>query len=471
MAGRPSLDSALSGARSRRSRPRIVVVGGGVAGLEAMLALRELLGGMVELVLVSPEADFVYAPMTVAEPFGAGEARSFALELIARDQQAELRRDALAEVDAERHLIRTLGGEAVAYDALIVAVGARRRPWLPGALTFRGRADAESLRELLSDLDAGEVGRVAFASPPGESWSLPLYELALLTAAHVADHGLIEVQMTLVTPEEAPLGVFGRAAARAVRELLSDRGIALRTGTVATSLEGEHLYLVAGDPLRVDRVVAMARLEGPAVAGLPRDPQGFIPVDSHGRVEGLEDVYAAGDGTNFPVKQGGIATQQADAVADAIAARLGAAVEPRPLRPVLRGMLLSGLGPTYLRSDISGTAGDDSDVATETLWWPPAKIAGRHLGPYLAGIQHPAPPGASSPLSDRAPTGKPTPTGSGERHVARDLALALADAEGEWGHYREALSALDAAEAIDPILPTEYVAKRARWEKAARRGE
>ena len=467
---RLSLAAAPSGSHTRRTRPRVVIVGGGVAGVEAMLALRELLGGMVELVLVSPKADFLYVPMTVAEPFGAGEARSYELERIARDEQAELRRDALAEVDAERRLIRTLGGDDVSYDALVVAVGAHRRPWLPGALTFRGRADAQSLRELLSDLDAGRVSRVAFANPLAGSWSLPLYELALLTAAHVADHGLIEVQMTLLTPEEAPLGVFGDAAARAVRELLSARGIALRAGTAVRSLEGEHLNLVAGDRLRVDRVVAMARLEGPAVAGLPRDPQGFIPVDSHGRVEGLEDVYAAGDGTNFPVKQGGIAAQQADAVADAIAARFGAAVEPQPFRPVLRGMLLTGLGPTYLRSDISGTAGDNSEVATETLWWPPTKIAGRHLGPYLAGLEHPAPTRESSPLTDRAPTVKDTPTVAGERHAARDLALALADAEGEWGHYREALSALEAAEAIDPILPDEYVAKRARWREASRRG-
>ena len=433
-----------------------------------MLALRELLGGMVELVLSSPEADFVYTPMTVAEPFGTGEARSFALERIARDEQAELRRDALAEVEAERHLIRTLGGEEVGYNALVIAIGAHRRPWLPGAVTFRGRGDVPLLRNLLADLDAGDLGRLAFASPPGESWSLPLYELALLTAAHVADHGLLEVEMTLVTPEDAPLGVFGDVAARAVRELLFDRGIALRTGVVARSLEGEHLHMVAGDPLRVDRVVAMPRLDGPAVRGLPKDPEGFIPVDAHGRVDGLENVYAAGDGTNFPVKQGGIATQQADAVADAIAAQLGAAVEPRPFRPMLRGLLLTGIGPTYLRSDISGQAGDNSEIATEKLWWPPAKIAGRHLGPYLAGIGHQGPRG--EPLSDREPTGRPAATVAHERQVARDLALALADAEGEWGHYREALSALEAAETIDPVFPEEYVAKRERWETAARRG-
>jgi sulfide:quinone oxidoreductase len=447
-------------------RPRVVIAGGGVAGIEALLALRSLLGEMAEIVIVAPQPRFVYAPMTVAEPFGAGEARSFELADIAGDQHAQLRQDGLDEVDARHRLIRTLSGEELDYDALLVAIGARRQEWLPGAQVFRGRADANALRELVAELDAREVSSVAFAAPLGHGWPLPLYELALLTAAHVADQRLAEVDLTLLTPEEAPLQIFGPSASEAVRQLLADRGINLRTASAVTRLEDERLHLARGDPVVADRVVALARLEGPAIAGLPHDPAGFIPVDAHGRVDGLDDVYAAGDGTNFPVKQGGIATQQADAAADAIAAGFGAAVEPKPFRPVLRGMLLTGLGPTYLRSDISGTAGDNSDVATDALWWPPAKIAGRHLGPYLAQRGHP--PGERPPLADRAATDRPAGALAAERRAARDLALALADAEAGWGHHAEALQALETAESIEAVLPSDYVAKREQWEQTAK---
>lgn len=461
--------SALPGGK----RPRVVVVGGGVAGLEVVLALRGLLGEMVDIAVVTPQHEFVYAPMMVAEPFGAGEALSFELAEIARDQAVELHHDALEEVDTERQVIRTLARVELSYDALVVAVGARRRGWLPGAQTFRGRADAASLRDLLAELDAGEVSRVAFVAPLGAAWSLPLYELVLLTAAHVADQRLGEVKLTLVTPEEAALGLFGSSASEAVRQLLADRGIELRTGSVATSVDGGRVHIAGGEALPAERVVALATLEGPRVQGLPHDPQGFIPVDSHGRVEGVNHVYAAGDGTNFPVKQGGIAAQQADAAADAVAARLGAAVEPKPFRPVLRGMLLTGLGPTYLRSDISGSAGDNSEVATESLWWPPAKIASRHLGPYLAqrgrALHHPSAPVEQSPLADRDPLGSPGATTAAERRAARDLTLALADAEAGWGHYTEALQALETAESIDATLPPDYVTKRQQWEQAARR--
>ena len=99
-------------------------------------------------------------------------------------------------------------------------------------------------------------------------------------------------------------------------------------------------------------------MEGPRIDGLPADANGFIPVDDHGRVKGTEDVYAAGDGTNFPIKQGGLGTQQADAVAPHIAHRLGASVEPEPFRPVLRGKLLTGQESLSMKADVAGGGGE-----------------------------------------------------------------------------------------------------------------
>ena len=136
--------------------------------------------------------------------------------------------------------------------------------------------------------------------------------------------------------------------------------------------------------MRVDRVVTVPRLVGPRLRGIACGADGFIETDPHGRVAGLDGVFAAGDATAFPVKQGGLAAQQADAVAEAIAASVGADVDPRPFQPVLRGLLLTGGRARYLRADISGGAGDDSTISTEPLWWPPDKISGRYLAPYLS---------------------------------------------------------------------------------------
>jgi sulfide:quinone oxidoreductase len=378
---------------------RVLIAGGGVAALESALALRELGEGRVSVELLAPEPEFWYRPLAVAEPFGLGEVRHFDLAELAAAAGAVFSPGALSGVDAGGRLAHTSAGSPISYDVLLVACGASPTPAVPGALTFRGPADTERIRQLLEEIVAGQVGRVAFVVPWGAVWSLPIYELALMTAAYLAERELVRVELALVTPEEVPLQLFGRAGSEAVRELLEERGIALQTGSCPVELADGELRLVPEGTLAADRVVALPRLRGPRIDGLPQTVEGFLPVDAHGQVHGLADVFAAGDITSFPVKQGGIAAQQADAAAEMIAANTGADLTPQPFRPVLRGLLLTGRQPRYLRHEITGGAGDVSEASPEPLWWPPAKIVGRYLAPFLgafAGVEGP-PEAAAAP--------------------------------------------------------------------------
>jgi sulfide:quinone oxidoreductase len=208
------------------------------------------------------------------------------------------------------------------------------------------------------------------------TWTLPLYELALLTASHAAKRSLA-VEIAVVTNERAPLQLFGEPAARSAAALLEARGVALRTGVAALLFEGGLLELAGGDWIAADGVVAMPRLEGVPIAGVPADEHGFVPTDELGRIPGLVDCYAAGDITAWPVKQGGLAAQQAVAAASAIAAAAGAPADPEPFRPKLRGLLLTGAIPRYLHPD----------PAELEASWPPSKISGRYLGPYLSSLR------------------------------------------------------------------------------------
>ena len=192
------------------------------------------------------------------------------------------------------------------------------------------------------------------------------------------------MELALVTTESAPLGLFGEAASDAVRALLSEHGIGLHTGCYPARYEGGRLELIPEATLLAERVVALPRLEGPRILGIPQDTDGFIATDLSGRIRGLTNVYAAGDITQFPIKQGGIAAQQADTVAEVIAAQAGADVQPHRFQPILRGLLLTGGVPRYLRSEPHGGHGDTSTVSGEALWWPPSKIVGRYFAPYLA---------------------------------------------------------------------------------------
>ena len=379
---------------------RVLIAGGGVAALEAALALRELGEGRISVEMLAPESQFWYRPLAVAEPFGLGEVKHFDLAELTADAGATFSSGALSGVDAGGRLAHTSAGSSISYDVLLVACGAAPTLAVPGALTFRGPADTERMRTLLEEIVAGQVGRVAFVVPWGAVWSLPIYELALMTAAYLAERELADVELTLVTPEDAPLQLFGRAGSEAVRQLLEEREIALRTGSCPVELVEGELRLVPEGTIAADRVVALPRLRGPRIDGLPQTVEGFFPVDAHGQVHGLADVFAAGDITSFPVKQGGIATQQADAAAEMIAANAGADLTPQPFRPVLRGLLLTGRQPRYLRHEITGGGGDVSEASPEPLWWPPAKIVGRYLAPFLGSFA-----GVESPPEAPAPSG------------------------------------------------------------------
>jgi sulfide:quinone oxidoreductase len=443
---------------------RVVICGGGVGAVETLLALRALVEVGVELHLVAPNREFVYQPLAVAAPFDLAETHLSKLAEIARDQRAELHVDSLARVDAEHRRVGLASGSTLPYDSLVVAVGGRRRHWLAGALHFGGAADVAAFRALLERLESGTDQRLCFVNPTGNGWTLPLYELALLTASHLADRGVIGFELSLVTPEADPLAVFGPAAGRMLRNLLADRGIALKAGTYAEKIQRGKLHLHPSATLEVDQVVTLTQLKGPAVPGLPCDAAGFIAVDEHSQVAGLKDVYAAGDGTTLPVKQGGIAAQQADAAAEAIAAQVGAPVTPSPIRPTLRGMLLTGIAPTYMRADVSGT-GDYFETAASPLWWPPSKIAGRYLAPYLAGH---SPLTRGETLQDRPQSTEDPGTLNESHEEARGLALTFAEHDAATRHFKSALQWLEVLEQIDGVLPAGYVQKRADWQARAR---
>ena len=362
----------------------VVVAGGGVAGLESVMALRELAGDRVRITLVAPDDDFVYRPLSVGEPFALGPARRVPLSQFAAELDVELRKDGIASVFPDTHTLFLTSGADLEYDKLVVAVGAGQAPAYEYATTFRGQEDVEAIHGLVQDVEQGYVRRIAFVVPPGVAWSLPLYELALMTARRAFEM-CVEVELTFITPEERPLPMFGAKASADVRGLLDGAGIRTVCSTLASiPRKGTVVLRPSGETIECERVVTLPVTHGRRVKGLPADADGFIPIDTQCRVAGLADVYAAGDGANFPLKQGGLACQQADVAAENIARAAGIPVGPSSFRPVLRGQLLTGDKPHFMRHDVSGR-GQGRDESTEhILWWPPTKIAGRYLAPYMA---------------------------------------------------------------------------------------
>jgi sulfide:quinone oxidoreductase len=438
---------------------RVLVAGGGVAGLEALLALRALAGARVSVELLTPGDQFVYRPLLVAEPFGSGGITTVDLPRVVDDAGARFRRDALAAIEPGAHAVTTAAGDRLEYGALLVALGARPVDAVPGALTFSGAAERARFRELLQALGRRGTKRVAFVVPAEATWSIAAYELALLTASERDVRAIRGTELVLVTPEKSPLDLFGVAAAQLVSTRLEEARIQLRLSAVAERFEDRTLHLAGGDSLDADRVVALPGLEVPVIPGLPQQRRGFVRTDVGMHVAGLEDVWVAGDATSFPIKQGGLAAQQADVAARSIAARAGAHVPIQPFQPLLRAALITGGSPEFVRVPLHDPG---SGVVAEgrALWSPSTKLAAHYLGPYLAAAL--AGESSRGELVDLELSSDPE-AGTAEHERGIELLLAAADADARHGDFERALKWLSLVEELDVVIPASYVGRRDEW--------
>jgi sulfide:quinone oxidoreductase len=351
-----------------------------------------LAGDSVAIDLIAPNEELVYRPMAVREPFAAGPPRRYPLGRIARDAGAEWTQDSLAWVDTDARVVHTDAERQFGYDALLVAVGASQVKAYDHATTFRD-ADADAAyRGIVQDVEEGYSRSLAFIQPVGPVWSLPLYELALMTAERAESMDIRNLEVVLVTPESRPLAVFGTAASDVVSTRLARAGIRVYCNSLAkVPSTGRLLIEPQGIELHPSRIITMPRVAGPSVRGLPgAGAQGFLAIDRHCSVPGTDGrVFAAGDAANYPVKHGGLGAQMADAAAARIAVLAGSGAKAPAFDPVIRGKLLTGSDPVYMSAHPSGATSFESEVFDEPPWPSDDKVVAEELGPYLARLDTP----------------------------------------------------------------------------------
>jgi sulfide:quinone oxidoreductase len=361
----------------------VLIAGAGVAGLEAAFALRDLAGDHVCLSIIAPTDEFVYRPMSVAEPFAAGRAQHYRLAALADAANATLLHDALVRVDVPQRRALTSAGAELTYDALLICLGATVHTRYKHATTVDDAHLDDLLHGLVQDIEGGSIQRLAFVVPSPMPWPLPVYELALM-AAERAWERQTDLAITVLTPEKAPLAIFGPEVSRDLTSLLTERKIEIVTSAQCEVPDAKTVLSYPGDRrLEVDRVVALPELRGPSIPGLPFDNSGFVPIDNHTAVMNVEHVWAAGDATDFPIKHGGVSAQMAVTSAQAIAASIGWSVVRRFV-PTLDGVLLTGKNPRQLRGRSSG--GLPAGIVTLERDGSPPKIAAKYLAPHLASL-------------------------------------------------------------------------------------
>jgi NADH dehydrogenase FAD-containing subunit len=367
------------------SQREILVVGSGPGALEATLALSrsELIDAHVSL--ISPQTEFVYRPNLVVEPFGGAAPASYSVAAIIEHPDVSQWLGTIERVDAENKTAWSPEGDEFKYDAIVLATGTATEATLESpAVTLGGPDTMDQLRAVVADIDAGTLRNLVFAAPDGPTWLLPMYELAFMASERAARTSSQQVLIAIVTPEESPLAAFGAENSLTVARMAEQLGVVVHLGAAVTGFDGATMTLSDGGAYPVDRLVSGALLRGRVPAGVPVNKEGFVPVDAHQRVPGASGMFAVGDVTSFRFKQGGLASEQADAAVEAIEQDLGARESAAPFPGIVQGILLTAGGRTPLRAQV--TADTAESLPAEPLEGPAQKIFSRLLPDRLHSL-------------------------------------------------------------------------------------
>ncbi len=354
-----------------------------MAALETALALADLAPDRTDVTVIAPNTEFVYRPMVIREPFAYGSAQRYPPARIVRHAGAKLLEGELGWIDPVARTIHTKADEAIGYDVLVLALGATVTKRYPHALTIDDRNLDETLHGLIQDIEGNYIHRLTFVAPGRMAWPLSLYELAMMTAGRAYDMQ-IELETTIVTPEDSPLAIFGSAASEAVVDLLA----AANVETICSAYAGgPQLRRSADKPRRT----APGGGSGSCVARAlwPRRAR------HSARRTQLHPDRLALPGPRCRVH---LRRRRRDRLPDQAgryriaAGRRRCAVDrgsswgpvtPERFNPVIHGMLLTNEKPQYLTAHVTGGHGFSSEITETPAWSPPSKIAAKYLSPYL----------------------------------------------------------------------------------------
>lgn len=316
------------------AEPRIVVLGGGFAGLETAFYLRMRLGGRGRLTLVSDQDYFLFKPNTIYIPFGLDPER---LKIPLREPTARRNiafvKARARSIDVDRKTVEA-DGQTIPYDFLYVATGAGMRPEeIPGlreyAQTIWTPEDMLRLRkafaDLVEDVENGRRRRVLFLVPPNNKCSGPLYEMVFMLDTWLRRHKVRGgVDISWSTYERGYIQAFGPRLNDVVADEFERRNVTGYTQYVVEQITDDAVAFKHGGRLPYDLLISFP----PYVAstpfpGLPVDDRGFIATElSTRQVKGRPEIYAVGDAGDFPVKQAFLAFLQADAASEHLAAQM-----------------------------------------------------------------------------------------------------------------------------------------------------
>jgi sulfide:quinone oxidoreductase len=356
--------------------PRVVVLGGGFAGLETAFMLRMALGAAVDVTVVSDQPSFLFKPNTIYIPFGADEdSLRIRLSHPLHHRRIDFCPQRVTSLDPDARRVELDDRTALAYDFAVVGTGAAMRPeeipglgehaatvWTPDQMRELG----DRLIRLRDRARRGEELEVLFLVPPGNKCAGPLYEIAFMLEVWLRRQAARDrVHVTWSTVEPTFVHAFGPRLHDVVTSEFGARGIDGHTGEVAVEVTAGEVRYADGSTRRFDELIAFPPYAAAVdYAGLPTDDRGFLTCDPDTRqVTGRADIYAPGDAGDFPVKQAFLAFLQADAAADHLASRITGGTFSHPFDPVSMCVMEMYDTATFAQVPLRLTGDPDDPVA------------------------------------------------------------------------------------------------------------
>jgi sulfide:quinone oxidoreductase len=311
-----------------------LVLGGGVGGLIAANRLRKLLPARHRVVLVDRERQHVFQPSLLWLAIGdrAPDDIRRPLAQLARTG-VEVRIGSIDAIDTGTRVVR-VGGQQLAGDAIIVALGADLAPETVPGLAEAGHNlytldGASAFQDVLRTFTGGRI--VVLTAAPAYKCPAAPYEAAMLVESTLRRRGMRgRAQVDLYAAEPGPMMVTGPTLSGQVRGMVESKGIGYHPEHQVTQVDSaaRRLTFANGATADFDLLLYVPPHRAPAVvreAGLLA-ASGWVAVDRHTFATTVAGVYAIGDVTGIPLtmgkplpKAGVFASAQAEVVADNIA--------------------------------------------------------------------------------------------------------------------------------------------------------
>ena len=311
---------------------KVLVLGGGFAGVEAAIYLRKQ---DVEVTLVSERDYFYIYPTSIWIPTGevSGEDVSVPLDQLAMKHGFQLIVDPITKFDAREKRV-TLKSTRVLedYSYIVVAMGQDKmtQKGMEHTLSICGKPEeAIALYEKLDALLLKKSGKIAigFGGNPKDSSAVrggPAFEVLFNIDTYLKKKGLRnQFDLTFFAPMEKPGQKMGEKALLMMDKMFKMNNIHKKVGSKITSFEEDGIIFEDGTKIESDLTMFISAGTGHHIiveSGLPLSEAGFVLTNEYNEIKGFEGIYAIGDtaslmGPEWRAKQGHVAEVMAKNVA------------------------------------------------------------------------------------------------------------------------------------------------------------